>query len=255
MSFVIENWIVECKKNDENAWQSFLTEYNNLILKILQHLTRDYDNKMDSYTYVLCQLKAQNFRKICAFLDKDREYPFEQWLAVIVRNCFFDWVRETKGRRRFPKKIREMSETYQVIYRFLYWEEFPLDIIYEIVKAKDGNLMTFEQFLEKVEKVQLKGGSEKVNKKVRIVRRDHANDWMIDQEASKKQISPEDSLLKAEVQKIFLEALEKLTVQEKLVLKLHFKYGRTLEDIRSALKLSSIWKVHRLLKKAINKLA
>jgi RNA polymerase sigma factor (sigma-70 family) len=72
---------------------------------------------------------------------------------------------------------------------------------------------------------------------------------------STEQKSPEVSLLQAEAQKIFQDALKKLNVQEKLVLKMHFKYGRTLEDIRKALKMSSIWKVHRTLKKAVYKLS
>ena len=96
-------WINLYKKNKEKGWETFLKQYNQLILSLIRKHVNDYDEAMEVYTFVLEHLKEQNCQKLTAYFQKKRKYNFDAWIVVVSRNCMFDWFRKEKGRKRLLK--------------------------------------------------------------------------------------------------------------------------------------------------------
>jgi RNA polymerase sigma factor (sigma-70 family) len=81
----------------EAAWQAFLETYGRLLLHTARSVGRDYDAAMDAYAYLLEQLRADDFRRLRAYLPTDRS-KFTTWLVVVARNLCVDHLRQRYGR-------------------------------------------------------------------------------------------------------------------------------------------------------------
>ena len=62
-------------------------------------LSHDYDTAMDAYTYVLEQLRHDNFHRLRAYVDDSRS-SFTAWLTVVARRLCLDHLRQRYGREQ-----------------------------------------------------------------------------------------------------------------------------------------------------------
>ena len=51
----------------DNAWDAFLSSHGHLLLRTAQYTHRDHDAAMDAYSYVLEQLRRDNFKRLRAY--------------------------------------------------------------------------------------------------------------------------------------------------------------------------------------------
>ncbi len=241
MNLDIRHWRRLIKGDPEESWRFFLETCNPLIMRILTRLDKDYDQRMEAYTYILEKLKEKDFSKINKYFYKPRNYPFERWLAVVVRNCYWDWLRASKGRRRLPKQIENMPQTERTMYQFIFGKGFPIDVTYEIMTSNCGLKISFEEFLQKVEKIKRTVDGEKSVSNfectVRISSDPEYEDFLIPSVLTDANELPDAKMIDQENRRIFQEVLGKLTPQERLILKLHFSYGRTYRQICTSLKI------------------
>lgn len=82
---------------EAEAWSAFLDSYSRLILHIARKSCSDRDAAMDRYTYVLEQLRKDDFARLRAYEADDRA-RFSTWLAVVVRRLCTDFYRRKYGR-------------------------------------------------------------------------------------------------------------------------------------------------------------
>jgi RNA polymerase sigma factor (sigma-70 family) len=102
-----------------DAWAEFLQAYSPLILHIIQSFQHDADSIADCYLYVCEQLCRNNFRRLLRFrLDGPASFP--TWLRVVVHNLCRDWRRREFGRERLFESIAQLPALNQDIYRCLY---------------------------------------------------------------------------------------------------------------------------------------
>lgn len=92
---------------DERAWQAFLDEYNRLLLHVARSLGGDRDAAMDRYTYILEELRKDDFRRLRKFASDGRG-KFSTWLTVVARRICLDHYRSRYGR------VSQASESTQV---------------------------------------------------------------------------------------------------------------------------------------------
>ena len=81
----------------EAAWQAFLEAYSRLLLHAARGVSRDYDAAMDSYAYVLEQLRSDECRRLRGYVS-DQRSKFTTWLVVVARRLCLDRLRERYGR-------------------------------------------------------------------------------------------------------------------------------------------------------------
>lgn len=83
----------------EHAWERFVAMHSGLILHAIRRSGGTHDETMDRYAFVLEQLRAQECRRLRAWVDDGRS-RFGTWLVVVVRRLCHDHHRERYGRFR-----------------------------------------------------------------------------------------------------------------------------------------------------------
>lgn len=69
-----------------------------MLLYTARTLGRDYDVTMDTYAYLLEQLRCDDFHRLRAYTAQSR-CKFTTWLVVVARRLCLDRVRQRYGRR------------------------------------------------------------------------------------------------------------------------------------------------------------
>ena len=90
----------------DQAWDSFLAHYGDLLLKTATYAYRRYaakgdahDAAMDAYTFILEKLREEDFKRLRAFSGEDRD-SLSRWLVVVARRLCTDFWRHRYGRVR-----------------------------------------------------------------------------------------------------------------------------------------------------------
>jgi RNA polymerase sigma factor (sigma-70 family) len=81
------------------AWDDFVAIHSPLLLHVTRALTSDRDAAMDAYARVLERLRADDCRRLRAYVPDGRS-RFTTWLVAVVRRLCLDWHRESFGRAR-----------------------------------------------------------------------------------------------------------------------------------------------------------
>jgi RNA polymerase sigma factor (sigma-70 family) len=79
------------------AWAALLERYSALLVHAACLQGRSYDRVMEKYTYVLDQLRRDDFRRLRRF-QAGGESAFSTWLVVVVRRLCVDFHRQRYGR-------------------------------------------------------------------------------------------------------------------------------------------------------------
>jgi RNA polymerase sigma factor (sigma-70 family) len=83
----------------EAAWTAFVQVFTQPILGALRSLGRDQDLLMDRYAFVLEHLRADDCRRLRAFVEP-AQTDFRLWLFVVARRLALDHYRHRYGRPR-----------------------------------------------------------------------------------------------------------------------------------------------------------
>ena len=81
----------------DRAWEAFLKEYSELLLRVARSLGGDHDAVMDRYIFVLESLRGDNCQRLRTYLSDGRG-RFDTWLIVVARRLCFDYLRHRYGR-------------------------------------------------------------------------------------------------------------------------------------------------------------
>lgn len=83
----------------DEAWAEFLATHTRLLLYTARSVTDGYDAAMDAYTYLVEQLRSDDYRRLRAY-NPDGKSKFTTWLVVVARRLCLDWHRHRYGRSR-----------------------------------------------------------------------------------------------------------------------------------------------------------
>lgn len=83
----------------EAAWVVFLKVHSRLLLHVARTVGRDYDAAMDAYTYLLEQLRLDDYHRLRTYAADGRS-KFTTWLVVVARRLCLDHYRHRYGRAR-----------------------------------------------------------------------------------------------------------------------------------------------------------
>ncbi len=88
------------------AWDRFLLEYGDLILRTSRSVNREHDAAMDAYTHVLECFRFDDFARLRRFSGGDAD-NLSRWLVVVSRRMCMDLHRQRYGRPREHTPERE----------------------------------------------------------------------------------------------------------------------------------------------------
>jgi len=83
----------------DGAWRAFVADHTRLLLHVARSVSANHDDAMDSYAFVLEQLRAGNFRRLREFAADPRS-KLTTWLVVVTRRLCLDLYRQRYGRKR-----------------------------------------------------------------------------------------------------------------------------------------------------------
>lgn len=257
-----KSWHEHYRGNPEEAWKSFVQQYHSLILGIIRKMIREHDEAMDAYTFALESLKEKNCQKLTTYFLKPRNYNFETWIAIVAKNCCMDWFRKEKGRKRLLKCIEELPDIDQWLFRYIYWQGYSYDMVFELLKNKHGLEISFEEMCARIDQVN--------NTLQQKTKWKLYQDWfailpplslediertggaqLTDNTIAQPNLSVEETFQLSDTARVLEEVLHTLPDQEQLIIQLHYYRNLTLEEITRVLKMKNIWQVHRRLVKAL----
>jgi len=92
--------------NADDAWAEFAREYSALLLHVARSTSRDRDEAMDAYAFLLEQLSEKSYRRLRNYAA-DPNSKFTTWLVVVARRLCIDHSRIKYGRVRQSDSSRE----------------------------------------------------------------------------------------------------------------------------------------------------
>jgi RNA polymerase sigma factor (sigma-70 family) len=81
----------------QSAWAAFLEQYSGLILHVARSRSRDHDEIMSCYEFVVDQLSREDHARLRRYAS-DGHGKFTTWLLVVVRRLCVDHHRQRYGR-------------------------------------------------------------------------------------------------------------------------------------------------------------
>ena len=260
-----KTWIELYKRNPEDAWVTFLRDYHALLMAVIDKMTYDPDERMELYTYATEKLKQEHCKRLTGYFSKPRKYNFETWIAVVVRNCCLDWLRKEKGRQRLAKCIDSLTSIEQTIFRYIYWNGYSYETVYELIKSRHGFRQSFAEMRRLVdhiaETLQKSTGRRTVEGRNRSLIPLPLDSTEIDKivytnphHTLQEDNSPEEQVIHNDSAQFLKQAIDSLPSEQKLIIQLYFYRGLTLQEITRILKQKNLWRVHRKLRKAIKAL-
>ncbi len=119
----------------QGAWAGFLQLYSPAILQVAQLSTRDPDAAADCFLFACEQLSGNNFRRLLRFRPEGAA-TFTTWLKVVVRNLCLDWHRKKFGRRRIFRSIQELPQLQREVYQCRCEEGFSVDATFSLLQTR-----------------------------------------------------------------------------------------------------------------------
>ena len=244
----------------ERAWREFLEEYAELVQRVVRRFEQDPDRQGDCFVFVCERLARNDARRLRAF-DPDGPASFSTWLMAVVSNLVVDWRRSVLGRYRPFRSIARLEPLQVEIYRAVLERGMSLEQTWAALRYTHPSL-TLERVTEVVDELHAK-----------LTSRQH---WLLstrwphvrsietlvedsgDPEASpilaSRDEDPEARAERAEEHRRLAEAIEVLSVEERLAIRLRFQEGMTLREVGRLMDLGDPFRARRLLDRAIARL-
>jgi len=230
----------------ELAWETFLRRFSNLILKVVWHFEKDYDEAMEKYLFVCRKLAENDFARLRRFQQLGPKSPrFTTWLAAVTNNLCIDSHRARHGRRQIPRPISRLSEFDREVFRLYYWKGYSHEEINgQLAKESRGQPSAVIESLSRIQE-SLGGKAGPLSGKSTTISLDENDPRFVSDEND----PDADELL------TWLQTwLNRLTDQEQLIIRLRFWEDMTGPEIAQAMSLSPEQKVYTLLQKALSHL-
>jgi RNA polymerase sigma factor (sigma-70 family) len=241
--------------DSQDAWTEFLTEYANTIYQVVHHLENDADDAADCFQFVCEQLIDHRSKRLTKFKGEGPA-TFTTWLKAIVRNLCVDWHRKQVGRHRPFTSISQLPIFDQQVFRMVYQRavspeecvqllaaEFPDTTIHHINDSRhriDGVLSSSQRWLLAQRSASPNGRTQNFEEALRDVRDGTAD--------------PEARAIENEQRKRLERAMKALPPHDRLLIRLRFEEGVTLDKAAQLLGLGNAQKADRQVKDILARL-
>jgi RNA polymerase sigma factor (sigma-70 family) len=108
------------------AWAAFLRAYAPLILGVARLFGRNADQVDEVFLFVCEGLARDGFRRLRRF-EPAGPARFSTWLYAVARNLCRDWHRREWGRQRVFESVAHLSGLDREVFRHVFEEGLPLE--------------------------------------------------------------------------------------------------------------------------------
>jgi RNA polymerase sigma factor (sigma-70 family) len=259
VSAKIPAWVpAQPLRTADEEWDRFLTDHASLVLQVVHLFARDEDQVHDCFVFVCERLRQDNLRKLRKF-KPDGAASFPTWLRAVVRNLCLDWLRTQHGRPRPYRSIERLSKLEREIFREVHMHGLTESEAFNTVKTLYPSLdwQGFRDCLVRIEKALsshqswlLATASPRLLSLSSSPRDSHGVDK--DTDIPDLDHDPEEDAARTEYLAALQQALEHLSKQERLVVRLRFEQELTLEQIARLTRLESARAVQAIIARALD---
>jgi RNA polymerase sigma factor (sigma-70 family) len=235
------------------AWAEFLRQYSSLIFQTCQFSTSDADQAADCFLFACEQLSRNHFRRLLRFRPRGTA-SFSTWLRVVLRNLCLDWRRKQFGRPRLLCSIARLPQLEGEVYRCRYEQGLSLDetllflcpnfpgLSMQRLMETDAHvrdsLSSRQLWLIGARKARARGALQGSGVGI-------AEDDALAQHPVDPRPNQESTLASQEQEEHLRSAIAKLPAPDRLLIRLRFEEGLSLEQIARLTALGDAQRVHR----------
>ena len=216
------------ESDSDDAWTAFLERYASVIYAVVSPHGRDNEERSECFLFVCEKLIENQFRRLRKF-RLDGNASFTTWLRVVVRRLSIDWHRRRVGRYRPFESIRRLTVLEHEIYQCVYEQGLDVEGTFLLLRSRFPTLsrQNIQDGLDRVE-----GSLDSRQRFLAGLRRVSAPYLEADAESvADVRADPEALLTEAEQRALLTEALERLSVGDRLLIRLRFEQELTLKEI------------------------
>jgi RNA polymerase sigma factor (sigma-70 family) len=241
--------------NQQDAWAEFLSAYSSPIYQVVRHFEADPDNAADCFQFVCEQLIDRRSSRLKKFRGEGSA-TFTTWLRAIVRNLCIDWHRKQLGRQRLFSSVTQLPVFDQHVFRMIYEQAVPPEDCVAILAAEFPNT-TIHQITESRNRIE---GALTPKQRWLLAQRvgnqngnaGHSEEILRDiKDASP---DPEARAIENERRQKLERAMKSLSNNERLLIRLRFEEGLTLEKAAALLGLGNAQKADRKVREILERL-
>jgi RNA polymerase sigma factor (sigma-70 family) len=113
-------------RSSEEAWAEFLRLYAPLLSRVARLFGRNADQVGEVFLFVCEGLARDDFRRLRRF-KPDGPARFSTWLYAVARHLCLDWHRREWGRQRVFESVAHLSGLDREVFRQVFEAGLPLD--------------------------------------------------------------------------------------------------------------------------------
>jgi RNA polymerase sigma factor (sigma-70 family) len=246
-----------------DAWVEFLRQYSPVIFHTCQLSSSDGDQAADCFVFACEQLSRNRFHRLLQY-RADRGASLATWLHVVVRNLCLDWRRKRFGRSRPFRSVARLTQLEAEVYRCRHERGLSLEETFlSLCPSFPG--LTLQRVTDTDERVReslssrqlwlisLRSGRARGAVEVSGVAVAEEDDGRVQDPADPH--PDQESVLASQEQKEHLRSLvAKLPAPERLLIRMRFEEGLSLEEIAGLTGLGDAQRVHRRMAEVVEKL-
>ena len=241
----------------QEAWQEFLDQYSSAIFQVVCHFERDRDQSADCFQFVCEQLIANRCHRLRKF-KPDGPAKFSTWLRAVVRNLCLDWQRKRYGRQRVFRSIAGLSLFDQEVFRLIYQQGLTHEEARHLLASSFAGA-TDEQLKESRERIETTLTPRQ--RSLLTLRPHYARDGGAGTGLGPDLMSvpdprpdPETEAIRNERTRMLSGALKTIAARDRLLLRLRFEEGLTLDQCARLLDLDNAQRVDRRIREVLDRL-
>lgn len=240
----------------QSAWCAFLERYSSLIYHVVRSFDRDPDRSGNSYLFICEQLSANDFRRLRRFEVAGRA-SFSTWLCAVVRNLCLDWHRKEHGRQRVFGSVARRSTTDQLLFEIAFRRGLSAEEAREELSRR-GVELSFAAVEERICEIRRCLSSRQLwllssgNALPDSIEGEEDGTYSI--EPSDPAPDPESLVALREVHQHVSAALASLTDSDRLLIRLRYQEGLTLQQVANLVGLKDAQTADRRLRDIIDHL-
>ncbi|HXE74780.1 MAG TPA: sigma-70 family RNA polymerase sigma factor [Candidatus Xenobia bacterium] len=246
------------KQSAKPGWSYFIQHFSGLLLQTIRESESDYDQVLDRYLFVCQKLAERECKRLLSF-KRGGQREFSAWLRAVTRNLCIDYLREQQGRRRLPRAIARLSSLDQEVFESSFWHGHNATETYEKLRPNHPGLR-FAQVLESSERIQVALQPWQLQKVLEqkpvpspVSPIGSEGENLLEQVPDGRAGPEEDALLQ-EKARLLQGVVAELPERARMLLRLRFELGLTLQEVARLSGLGDHRKVHEELARILEQL-
>lgn len=217
----------------QSAWCAFLDRYSSLIYHVVRSFDRDPDRSGNSFLFICEQLSANDFRRLRKF-DLAGRASFSTWLCAVVRNLCLDWHRKEHGRHRVFGSVARRSTLDQLLFEMVFRRGLSAEEAREELSRR-GVELSFAAVEERIGEIRRCLSSRQLwllsSGQVVLNSIDGEEEGTYAVEPADPAPDPESLVALRETHQQVSAALASLTDSDRLLIRLRYQEGLTLQQV------------------------